>query len=93
VATTAKLVGLTRNAPCLAHNDKGGLKPRFITGIHTRERKLYAAQAVRALAWMSSLHARKAAVKLKKLLPDSEWQALQSTRYLLPLPAWMAELI
>ncbi|TWR99881.1 hypothetical protein FIV36_29040 [Pseudomonas extremaustralis] len=25
-ATTAKLVALARNAPCLAHNDKGGLK-------------------------------------------------------------------
>lgn len=49
----------------------------------------YAGQAVRALAWMGPLHARGAAVKLKKLLPDSEWQALQSTKYL--LPAWMAE--
>lgn len=51
----------------------------------------YAGQAVRALAWMGPLHARGAAVKLKKLLPASEWRALQSTRYL--LPAWMAELI
>lgn len=51
----------------------------------------YAGQAVRALAWLGPHHTRGAAVKLKKLLPASEWRALQSTRSL--LPTWMAELI
>ncbi|AYF68468.1 DUF6088 family protein [Pseudomonas aeruginosa] len=51
----------------------------------------FAGQAVRALAWLGPPHSRGAAVKLKKLLPASEWRALQSTRSL--LPAWMAELI
>lgn len=50
-----------------------------------------AGEAVRALAWMGPLHSHESAAKLKKLLPASEWLALQSTRCL--LPAWMAELI
>lgn len=51
----------------------------------------FAGEAIRALAWMGPLHARGAAVKLKKLLPAGEWRAVQSTRSL--LPAWMAETI
>ncbi|MDH4671927.1 DUF6088 family protein, partial [Pseudomonas aeruginosa] len=51
----------------------------------------FAGEAIRALAWMGPLHSHESAAKLKKLLPLSEWQALQSTRSL--LPAWMAKLI
>ncbi|WP_353891013.1 DUF6088 family protein [Pseudomonas aeruginosa] len=51
----------------------------------------FAGEAIRALASMGPLHSHESAAKLKKLLPLSEWQALQSTRSL--LPAWMAKLI
>jgi hypothetical protein len=51
----------------------------------------FAGEAIRALAWMGPLRSHESAAKLKKLLPASEWRALQSTKSL--LPAWMAELI
>lgn len=51
----------------------------------------FAGEAIRALVWMGPLHSHESAAKLKKLLPASEWQVLQSTRFL--LPAWIAEQI
>lgn len=50
-----------------------------------------AGEAIRALAWLGQANAREAVAKLRKCLPNSEWQALQSARDL--LPTWIAEVI
>ncbi|ENU4127876.1 DUF6088 family protein [Pseudomonas aeruginosa] len=101
-AWSAKALGLTRQMPVRQIFLTGGRSRILYLGKteivikHAPKWQMalgdsFAGQAVRALAWLGPPHSRGAAVKLKKLLPASEWRALQSTRSL--LPAWMAELI
>ncbi|RDK08768.1 DUF6088 family protein [Cupriavidus lacunae] len=50
-----------------------------------------AGAAVRALAWLGPLHARRSLATLHRSLPPSEWQTLAATRA--ALPSWMARAI
>ena len=50
-----------------------------------------AGQAIRALAWLGPDQASAALPKLRRVLPQSEWNALMAVRAELPL--WLAELL
>lgn len=50
-----------------------------------------AGDAIRALQWMGEPSATKAVARLHTLLPESEWQALESAQG--SMPGWMADAI
>lgn len=50
-----------------------------------------AGAAIRALSWMGPEHAAESVVKVKRRLPPEEWEALVSTRAI--LPGWMAKAV
>lgn len=61
--------------------------PRWMFALGTGQ----AGDAVRALAWMGSTHARESLAALHRRLPTAEWRALSSARA--ALPSWMARAI
>jgi len=61
--------------------------PRWMLALGTRQ----AGVAVRALAWMGQAQADESLSALRRVLPQSEWQALASARAM--LPGWMAQAI
>jgi len=61
--------------------------PRWMLALGARQ----AGAAVRALAWMGRAHADESLASLRRVLPQSEWQALTSARAM--LPGWMAQAI
>lgn len=61
--------------------------PRWMLALGTRP----AGAAVRALAWIGPTHADESLESLRRILPRSEWQALNLARA--TLPGWMAQAI
>jgi len=61
--------------------------PRWMLVLGDRQ----AGAAVRALAWMGQALADESLAALRRVLPQSEWQALTSVRAI--LPDWMAQAI
>jgi hypothetical protein len=61
--------------------------PRWMLALGARP----AGAAVRALAWIGPAHARESLASLRRVLPQSEWQALALARAM--LPGWMARAI
>ena len=101
-ASSANVLGLTRQVPIrevyLTSGRSRKLRfgqsevllkhaPHWMLALGARP----AGAAVRALAWMGPSHAGTSLASLRHTLPHAEWQALASTRAM--LPGWMARAI
>ena len=101
-ASSANVLGLTRQVPIrevyLTSGRSRKLRfgqsevllkhaPHWMLALGARP----AGAAVRALAWMGPSHAGTSLASLRHTLPHAEWQALASTRAM--LPGWMAQAI
>ena len=101
-ASAANLLGLTRQVPAEEVFLTSGRTKKLQLGRsevlvkHAPQWMLVlgsspAGAAIRALAWMGPAHAGKALVALRRTLPPPEWQALTSSRAI--LPSWLAQAI
>ncbi|WP_022730043.1 DUF6088 family protein [Fodinicurvata sediminis] len=101
-AAAANALGLTSQVPVQQCFVTSGRGKRLSLGAQTLEirhvphwqmalKSRPAGDAIRAVAWLGERHARQAFAKLRKTLPETEWQALTSARPL--LPTWMAKAV
>jgi len=101
-AAAANALGVTTQVPVRPVYLTSG-RSRFIrVGRHVVELKhapawqlrsshQLAGQAIRALAWLGPVHAKKAAVRLKNALPEAACESILSARPL--LPSWLAQTV